>query len=220
VDDHERIRRALPQLPIFPLPGAVLLPHALVPLHVFEPRYRKMTQDCADGLKVLALAHIPDETAAAQRPPKVMSTVGVGILARIDRLPDGRFNVVLRGVQRARIEEELPSGEPYRVVRAHELSALPRDLPRAVALAEGLKRLVLALSAARAGQEMHALVQLAARAQDPGDLADIVSGALLATPRERQAALEAVDYVPRLELATQAAASALAQTASTAEAPN
>ena len=46
MDDAERIRRALPTLPIFPLPGAVLLPHALVPLHIFEPRYRKLTGDC------------------------------------------------------------------------------------------------------------------------------------------------------------------------------
>lgn len=220
MDDQERIRRALPQLPIFPLPGAVLLPHALVPLHVFEPRYRKMTRDCVDGLKVLALAHIPDESAAAQRPPKVLPIVGVGVLARVDPLPDGRFNIVLRGVQRAVIEEELPSGEPYRLVRARELSATPKDLPRVAALGEGLKRLVLALSAARPGPEMQALVQLAARAQDPGDLADIVSGALLSSPRERQAALETVDYLPRLELATQAAASELARTASTAEAPN
>ena len=220
MDDDERIRRALPRLPIFPLPGAVLLPHALVPLHIFEPRYRKMTQDCSDGLRVLALAHIPDEAAAAQKPPKVMPIVGVGILVRVDRLPDGRFNLVLRGVSRAAIEEELPSGEPYRVVRARDLVAPPRDLARAAVLADGLKRLVLALSAARSGPEMQALVQLAARAQDPGDLADIVSGALLASPRERQIALEALDPLARLDLATQAAASALAQTASTAEAPN
>ena len=220
MDDHERIRRALPQLPIFPLPGGVLLPHALVPLHIFEPRYRKMTEDCARGLKALALAHVPDEEAAGQRPPRVLPVLGVGLLVRVDRLPDGRFNIVLRGVQRAALEEELPSGEPYRIVRARELVAPPKDLPRAVALAEGLKRLVLALSSARPGPEMQALVQLAARAQEPGDLADIVSGALLASARERQAALEAVDYVPRLEIATQAAASALARTASTAEAPN
>ncbi len=87
-------------------------------------------------------------------------------------------------------------------------------------MADALKRLVLALSAARPGPEMQALLQLAARAQDPGDLADIIAGALLASPRERQAVLEAVDFADRLELATQAAAAALARTASSAEAPN
>ena len=212
-------RRALPALPIFPLPGAVLLPHALVPLHIFEPRYRKMTQDCAAGLRVLALANIPDERAAAERPPRVLPAIGIGVLARVDRLPDGRFNVVLRGVQRAVIERELPTAEPYRLVRARALSP-SRPAPSAGELANDLKRLVLALSAALRTEEAQALAQLAGRAADPGDLADIVAGALIANPRDRQAVLEAVELEPRLELAAQAAAAALARTASNASAPN
>src|SRR2546426_12088667 len=146
MDDAETIRRALPALPIFPLPGAVLLPHALVPLHIFEPRYRKMTQDCAAGLRVLALANIPDERAAAERPPRVLPAIGIGVLARVDRLPDGRFNVVLRGVQRAVIERELPTAEPYRLLPAPPPSP-PRPPPRPREPAQGPKRPGLALSA-------------------------------------------------------------------------
>src|ERR1700693_3057002 len=104
MDDAERIRRALPTLPIFPLPGAVLLPHALVPLHIFEPRYRKMTKDCEGGLRVLALANIPDDHAAGERPPRVAPVIGVGLLAKVEPLPDGRFNILLRGVRRAGLE--------------------------------------------------------------------------------------------------------------------
>ena len=219
MDDAERVRRALPALPIFPLPGAVLLPHALMPLHIFEPRYRKMTQDCDAGLRVLALANIPDDRAAAERPPRVLPAIGIGVLARVDRLPGGRFNIVLRGVQRAAIERELPTAEPYRVVRAHALSP-SRPAAGAGQLANDLKRLVLALSAALRNEEAQALAQLAARAADPGDLADIVAGALIANPRDRQAVLEAVELEPRLELAAQAAAAALARTTSNASAPN
>jgi Lon protease-like protein len=220
MDDSERVVRALQHLPIFPLPGAVLLPHALVPLHVFEPRYRKMTRDCDEGLRTLALANIPDEHAAAAKPPRVLPVVGVGVLARVDRLPDGRSNIVLRGAGRARIVEELRSGEPYRLVRAELLTpGLPLS-PRVALMADGLKRLVLALSAAQPSAELQALVQLATRARDPGDLADIVAGALISTSAERQAVLEAVEILPRLELVTQAAASALAHTASHATAPN
>jgi uncharacterized protein len=219
MDDAERIRRALPALPIFPLPGAVLLPHALVPLHIFEPRYRKMTQDCDAGLRVLALANVPDERAAGERPPRVLPAIGAGVLARVDRLPDGRFNIVLRGVQRAVIEQELPTSEPYRLVRARAL--LPsRPAPAAGQLANDLKQLVLALSAALRNEEAQALAQLAARAGDPGDLADIVAGALIANPRDRQVVLEAVELESRLELAAQAAAAALARTTSNASAPN
>src|SRR5438876_6501276 len=217
MDDAERVRRALTTLPIFPLPGAVLLPHALVPLHIFEPRYRKMTRDCDEGLRVLALANIPDDRAAAERPARVLPVVGV--LARVDRLPDGRFNIVLRGVQRASIEQELPTEEPYRRIRAAPLFP-SRPSPSAGQMATDLKQLVLALSAALRNVETQALAQLAARAVDPGDLADLVAGALIANPRERQAVLEAVEVEPRLELAAQAAAAALARTASNAEAPN
>src|SRR2546430_3388122 len=129
MDDAETIRRALPALPIFPLPGVVLLPHALVPLHIFEPRYRKMTQDCDAGLRVLALANIPDDRAAAERPPRVLPAIGIGVLTRVDRLPDGRFNIVLRGVQRAVIERELPTAEPYRLLPAPPPSPPPPPPP-------------------------------------------------------------------------------------------
>ena len=198
----------------------MLLPHGLVPLHVFEPRYRKMTRDCEEGMRVLALAHIPDEVAAAGKPPRVLPVIGVGVLARVDRLPDGRFNIVLRGTKRARIVEELRSGEPYRLVRAELLEPAQPLSPRIAQLADSLKRLVLALSSAHRTPELQALVQLAARVRDPGDLADVVAGALLEDPADRQAALEAVELLPRLELVTQAAAAVLAQTASNASAPN
>jgi len=105
MDEAERIRKASSSLPIFPLPGAVLLPHALVPLHIFEPRYRKMIRDCEAGSRVLALANIASSEAAAERPPKVLPAIGVGVLARTEPLADGRFNIVLRGVSRARIAE-------------------------------------------------------------------------------------------------------------------
>jgi Lon protease-like protein len=218
MEDTERIRRALPGLPIFPLPGAVLLPHALVPLHVFEPRYRKLTRDCAEGLRVMGLAHIPDELAAAQKPPRVLPIVGVGVLARVDPLPDGRFNIILRGVARARILEELPSDEPYRLVRAEPLS--PHVSAQDADRADGLRRLVLALCAAQPGPEMETLAQLAGKAKDPGDLADVVAGILIDAPPERQAVLEAQGIARRLDLVTQAAVAALALGASTAAAPN
>jgi Lon protease-like protein len=219
MDDAERVRCALPRLAIFPLPGAVLIPHALVPLHVFEPRYRKMTRDCEEGLRTLALANIPDDRTTGERPPRVLPVIGVGVLARVDPLPDGRFNLVLRGVQRAVIGQELSTGEPYRLVRATALEP-GRPSSAAADMANGLKRLILALSSALRNAQIQALAQLAARATDPGDLADIVAGALLANPRERQAVLEAVELEPRLELATQAAAATLARTASNAAAPN
>jgi Lon protease-like protein len=218
MDEVERIRRALPGLPIFPLPGAVLLPHTLVPLHVFEPRYRKMTRDCQEGLRVMALANIPDGDAAAELPPRVEPVLGIGVLARVEPLPDGRFDIILRGVGRARIVEELESKTPYRVVRAEPLP--PQVSPSDAAQADSLRRLVLALCAQGSGVELETLAQLAAKAHDPGDLADVVAGMLVESPKDRQAVLEAQSVSRRIEIVTQAAIAALAQSATTSAAPN
>src|SRR5439155_24920783 len=168
-------RSSMASHPCLTMPCEVMIHHALVPLHILETLYRNMTRDCNEGLRVLALANIHDDRAAAERPARVLPVIGVGILARVDRLPDGRFNVVLRGVQRASIEQELPSEEPYRRVRATPLFP-SRSSPSAGQMAVDLKQLVLALSAALRNEETQALAQLVARAADPGDLADLVAG--------------------------------------------
>ena len=144
--DLERVKRALHRLPIFPLPGVTLLPGALVPLHVFEPRYRRLVRDCSRGSGVLGLPCIPDGEEGITDPsrkPRVLPVLGVGVLARVERLPDGRSNIVVRGVLRAYIEREHEVLEPYRMVEATELSdeTAEGDVTRA----ESLRRVVFAL---------------------------------------------------------------------------
>src|SRR5438105_8136110 len=116
--ERARVLAALLRVKIFPLPGSVLLPGAAVPLHSFEPRYRKMTRDCAQGDRVLALAQIAPGPMRPTAVPRVLPMVGVDVLTRVEPLPDGRFNVLLQGVLRARIREEHPLTEPYRQVSA------------------------------------------------------------------------------------------------------
>jgi Lon protease-like protein len=213
MDDAQRVERQLHRLPIFPLPGAVLLPYALIPLHVFEPRYRKMLRDCQAGAGVLALANIPDEALRQDRnPPRVLPVIGAGVLARVEPLPDGRSNIVLRGVRRARIVEELPAQEPYRLVRAE---ALPEPVADAATLersAEQLRQLVLALCARHPGAAATALVQMAGSAARPGDLADAVGAMIIESPHERQQLLETVSAEERLRRVTRHLAATLAQT--------
>jgi Lon protease-like protein len=166
----------------------------------------------------MALANIPDEEAAAELPPRVEPVLGIGVLARVEPLPDGRFDIILRGVARARIVEELKTGTPYRVVRAEPL--LAHSSPSDEVQADALRRLVLALCAQGAGVEMETLAQLAAKAHDPGDLADVVAAMLMESSEERQAVLEAQRVSRRIELVTQAAIAALAQGATTSAPPN
>ena len=109
---------ALQRVPMFPLPGVVLLPHALLPLHIFEERYRAMTRDVLKGSRFIIVSLIaPGESEAAEK-PAVQRIAGVGEIMMAHELPDGRFNLVLRGRARIRIDEELATPRPYREVSA------------------------------------------------------------------------------------------------------
>ena len=211
-DDAQRVERQLHRLPIFPLPGAVLLPYALIPLHVFEPRYRKMVRDCQSGAGVMALANIPGEALREGRePPRVLPVIGAGILARVDPLPDGRSNIVLRGVRRARIVEELSTQEPYRLVRAEALAEPFADAAFLARSAEQLRQMVLAVCARHPGAAATALAQMAGSTAAPGDLADAVGAMILESPEERQQLLETASAEDRLRRVTQHLAATLAQ---------
>src|SRR5436190_20836430 len=114
---------ALRALPIFPLPNCVLLPGGLMPLHVFESRYRELTRDCLAGTQLMAVARLRPgyETAYYDRPP-VYERCGVGRIICSEELPDGRFALLLRGVARVEIERELPADRTYRILEARLLS--------------------------------------------------------------------------------------------------
>ena len=100
---------------LFPLPDCVLLPHATIPLHIFEPRYRKMTKDALDshGLIAMALFEGDEWQEDHQGSPPLRPSVCIGYIVDHQGLEDGRYNLLLQGVCRARIKQEVPS-DPYR----------------------------------------------------------------------------------------------------------
>jgi Lon protease-like protein len=210
----ERVRAELSRLPIFPLPGIVLLPGAQIPLHVFEARYRRLVRDCSRDAGVLGLACIPEGEEAVSDPgrkPRILPVLGAGVLARVERLPDGRSNVVVRGVLRARVEREHESAEPYRLVESVALSDETSDSD--AARADSLRRLVFALCTAQRSPASTALAQIVGRASAPSELADIVAGAVIEDPFERQTILETLSVSRRLLRVERAVSAALALTA-------
>ena len=101
---------------VFPLPGAVLLPHAVLPLHIFEPRYRQMTSDALDSHGLIAMGLFEREPTQEQYlhgRPQLRPVVCAGYIERYEKLSDGRYLLLLRGLCRARIVEELDH-QPYR----------------------------------------------------------------------------------------------------------
>jgi Lon protease-like protein len=128
-------------VPVFPLPETVFFPGALLPLHVFEPRYRAMVEDAVRGENLIAVATLlPGWESFAGDAPPWHPLATVGRLVRVEELDDGRKNIVLRGLERARLEEE--AGDlPYRRARA---TALPEpEFEEDAALAELKHRLLL-----------------------------------------------------------------------------
>ena len=104
----------LDEIAVFPLPQVVLFPGALMPLHIFEPRYRAMTRDVLGSTRKLCVAQIPEDHRIDENgQPEVAGVVGVGEIVKCDALPDGRFNILIEGKARARIAE-LPFRRPYR----------------------------------------------------------------------------------------------------------
>jgi Lon protease-like protein len=109
-------------IPLFPLPGVALFPDLPLPLHIFEPRYRAMVKDALAGSRLIGIVQIRPGAEAKEGAPSPIFSVGcAGRIEGVAELPGGRSNIVLRGVSRFQVEEELPEGRPYRVARVSPL---------------------------------------------------------------------------------------------------
>ena len=102
------------RLTIFPLAGALLFPRALLPLHVFEPRYRSMVQDALARDRRIAMIQPRDRYERDS--PELFDVGCIGRIANVEALESGRFNLVLEGLTRFRMLRELDVTTPFRQV--------------------------------------------------------------------------------------------------------
>ena len=100
---------------LFPLPNLVLFPHVMQPLHIFEPRYRAMMEEAIEGDQLITLAlFAPGWEKQYEGRPPLLPMACLGRIATFQRLPDDRFNLLLLGLRRVRIESELPPVKLFR----------------------------------------------------------------------------------------------------------
>lgn len=105
-------------VPVFPLPGAVLFPHTVLPLHVFEPRYRRMVRDAVQGQGLIAIALLqPGWEDQIDGNPPIHSVATVGRIENLRQQEDGRSYLDLVGIERVELVE-IPSDQPYRLAQA------------------------------------------------------------------------------------------------------
>lgn len=100
-------------LPLFPLPGALLLPRGQMPLNIFEPRYLAMIDDAIRGARMIGMIQ-PDAEAAASGPPSLYAVGCAGRITQFAESGDGRVLVTLTGVSRFRVQQEVAGDGPYR----------------------------------------------------------------------------------------------------------
>ena len=175
-----------PTIPIFPLPNAVLFPNVFLPLHVFEQRYREMVGDVLAGDRIIGMVLLqPGYEADYEGRPAVYPIGCAGVITHAESLQDGRYNVVLRGIEKFRIVGEEAS-KTYRIAQIEGLPETTLEQDRVV-LRQQRQRLEALLVAAieRGGSDPKF-----PPAVPDDDLVNALAQYLALDPVERQALLE------------------------------
>ncbi len=116
------------EIPLFPLPNVVLFPDALLPLHIFEPRYRQMVQDACNGDRKIGMVLLKKGWENRyEENPDVFATGCMGQIVDVESLPDGRFNILLKGICRFAVGDVVQP-KPYRRARVSPLEDRIDDL--------------------------------------------------------------------------------------------
>ena len=184
-------------LPIFPLPQVVLFPEALLPLHVFEPRYRTMVKDCLTTYGGIVIAQIIGGEDDHGR-PRIANIAGGGVIVEHQPLPDGRSNIIVRGQARLLLEELDPDeSRPYRMARAQVLT------DKAVRVSENDRVSLVAAATMFAAEVKKHDPSFSFRMPDTLDaahVADLCAFQLVVDPATRQAVLDELDPRVRVDL--------------------
>lgn len=182
----------LSSVPLFPLPNVVLFPRAVLPLHIFEERYKEMTADALAGNRQVAMALLrPGWEKDYYHRPAIEPVVCVGTILSFEKLPDGKYNFLLQGHSRARLVREF-GGRSYRLAELEpirQVHDLDVDLE---AEREQLARIFRAASVGRTpvGRQFR---QLLAGPVRTADVADLVAFNYLEDVPLKQSLLEEPD---------------------------
>ena len=185
------------RVPIFPLAGALLFPRAQLPLHIFEPRYRAMVRDALAGDRLIAMVQPKDD----REPPRLFEIGCLGRIVGSEELEDGRFNIVLEGLERVRIANEAHVETPYRQVDAAQGEFLDDDDPEPLA---SIQRAELEREAKRYAEALGYAVDWEAVGRLDDEM--LVNGIAQIAPLDvgsKQALLEADDLSVRADLLVQ-----------------
>jgi len=174
-------------LPLFPLPNVVLFPNVFLPLHIFEPRYREMVADALTSDRLIGMVLLrPGWERDYERRPPVYPIGCSGVVTHVERLSDGRYNIVLRGLERFRILGE-DAGRAYRraIVEPLAEGRVEADDRRVIRVCRSKLDSILAPTPEKTGAD----ARMPAAMSDE-DLINALAQYLDLEPLEKQALLE------------------------------
>jgi Lon protease-like protein len=189
---------------LFPIPNVVMFPHVLCPLHVFEPRYRELTQAALAGDHLIAIPTLKSDAPTGDVPndAPLDPIACLGRVTSHHRSPDGRYTLLLQGVGRIRLAAELETERAFREAKATLLEDQYPGGASADVACRNLRDQLLAgfrdsLPVATAGNDM--LVELAHSSVPLGMIADIAAFAFLIDQSIKKQLLAELDVVRRTE---------------------
>jgi Lon protease-like protein len=189
-DDTEALAQFRGVARLFPLPNLAFFPHVLQPLHIFEPRYRQMTADALADDRLIALVMLAGDWEKDYQGRPAIHPVGcLGTIVADQRLDDGRYNLLLRGVSRVRVVRELPADKLYRQAEV----ALVEDVEPAPEVRRSFRQLLVDTVSAWLPDHSGIHGELAKLLQSSlplGALTDILTFALPLPPEVKQQQLE------------------------------
>jgi uncharacterized protein len=183
---------------LFPLPNLVLFPYVIQPLHVFEPRYRQLMEDSLKDDRLIGMALLqPHCEKEYYKSPPIYPMICLGRIHKEERLPDGRWNLLLHGLTRARIESEMGVDRLYRMAR---VQLIQEKEIASVAAAKELRRQLGRETERWFAAHESAVVQLEKLLHSDltlGALCDVFGFALPIAVEVKQQLLEEIDVCAR-----------------------
>ena len=186
------------EVAVMTLPGVAFFPQALLPLHIFEPRYRQMLKDVLASHRLFAVAGVNPATGGFEPPHRIAT---VGLVRACQKTPEGTSNLLLQGLARVEVGAILRE-KPYRSVKIRALASAPgAGADENLKLRTGLLRLIN-LRARLDGEEPGQFMQFLHTVDDPEAFVDLAASNLCEDATVKQRLLETLDVHERLRLFT------------------
>lgn len=195
------------EVPLFPLPEMVLLPGEPMPLHIFEDRYKAMTETALAGERMIVMGHLkPGWDKPRVTNEETYNVAGVGQIVMDERLHDGRFNLILLGLKRIRIKQ-ITQQKPYSKALVEVIEDRCSDTSSAVlaSLEHDIIEAARQILKVRKNDKLSlpegfpAFETIVPGALPLGTLCDFAAASIFLPPTEKQMILEEIDVIKRAQ---------------------